>query len=399
MNKFITTARVTSVTFVALMILAVPFAPAQAADAASGYSYSYSYSNASSNPGSSYSYSYPSSGYSYSYSYPSTNSGYSYSYSYPSTDSGYSYSYSYPTYTPAYTPPTTGCTYNCGGGCSYNCNPPKEKPAPTCDLSINPSRVDYGEDATLSWSSTNASSVSLSGFGSVSKSGSRTVYDITDNETFVLTVKGNGKTVTCDATIKVEEEEQDDLECKLKASDSHIERGDSVKITWSSDGAEYGKISPSIGEVDEDGSETVRPREDTTYKGTFYNDDGDKVTCSVKVKVDEDYVYIPETPYITLSAVPYTGFELGPVGTAIYWSLLVLWCLIAAYLIAVKKAHVAIARRLNSFLFGTREQAVPTAPRATVVHNTATTHSAHAVHSDATDEFVLSQLARGRHAH
>src|SRR3989344_7218486 len=42
-------------------------------------------------------------------------------------------------------------------------------------------------------------------------------------------------------------------------------------------------------------------------------------------------------PYVTLSAVPYTGLDLGPWGTAMYWGFLVLWCLIAAYLIAVKK--------------------------------------------------------------
>ena len=45
------------------------------------------------------------------------------------------------------------------------------------------------------------------------------------------------------------------------------------------------------------------------------------------------------TPYVTLAAVPYTGLELGPLGTALYWGFLVLWCLFAAYLIVVKKVH------------------------------------------------------------
>ena len=49
------------------------------------------------------------------------------------------------------------------------------------------------------------------------------------------------------------------------------------------------------------------------------------------------------TPYVTLAAVPYTGLELGPVGTALYWGFLVLWCLFAAYLIVVKKVHNKIA--------------------------------------------------------
>ena len=61
-------------------------------------------------------------------------------------------------------------------------------------------------------------------------------------------------------------------------------------------------------------------------------------------------VYIPSTPvrpvyqqpiqpYVTLAAVPYTGLEMGPVATALYWGFLVLWCLIVAYLVAVKKVQ------------------------------------------------------------
>lgn len=53
--------------------------------------------------------------------------------------------------------------------------------------------------------------------------------------------------------------------------------------------------------------------------------------------------YNRPAPYVTLAAVPYTGLELGPVGTALYWGFLVLWCLIAAYLIAVKKVQNKVA--------------------------------------------------------
>lgn len=57
----------------------------------------------------------------------------------------------------------------------------------------------------------------------------------------------------------------------------------------------------------------------------------------------QNYAPNYQQPYVTLSAVPYTGLELGPVGTALYWGFLVLWCLMAAYLIAVKKVHNKIA--------------------------------------------------------
>ena len=53
--------------------------------------------------------------------------------------------------------------------------------------------------------------------------------------------------------------------------------------------------------------------------------------------------YNRPAPYVSLAAVPYTGLDLGPWGTALYWGFLVLWCLIAAYLIAVKKIQNKIA--------------------------------------------------------
>ena len=55
-------------------------------------------------------------------------------------------------------------------------------------------------------------------------------------------------------------------------------------------------------------------------------------------------------PGISLAAIPYTGLDLGPWGTAVYWGFLVLWCLIAAYLIAVKK----VQNKFATWLFGTK---------------------------------------------
>lgn len=60
----------------------------------------------------------------------------------------------------------------------------------------------------------------------------------------------------------------------------------------------------------------------------------------------------PTTPYVTLSQVPYTGLELGPVGTAIYWGFLMLWALFIAYLLVIKRVQIGIYRSLNAFLFG-----------------------------------------------
>lgn len=456
-----------------------------------------------------------------------------------------------------------GSSYSSEGpGSGYN--PPVKNPAPTCKVKATPSSVEYGSDVTITWTTTNADTVKLSGFGEVPKNNknynhSRTDKNITQDKTYTLTVKGNGKTVTCKDSVKVKAQPKPAPECTLVASPSHVEYDGSTTLTWttknadqvmlgnsevSTDGsktfsnlkkdktysltvkgngktiickdtvsvknkpttpstdicpnipgiqtslpynhkyengkcvpieivinnennnqnvnnnnvtvnvngytedrpyhnpscnlavsrnyitpgqatvlswysydADYGYINNGIGSVDDRGSRTVYPHYTTTYTGTFYGDHNEQVHCSVTVNV-QNYpsYYPPQTPYVTLSAVPYTGLELGPVGTAIYWSFLVLWCLVAAYLIAVKKVHYTIARRIKSFLFGSQESHVASAQTVdmatlaamvtAIVNGSQKTHTpvlhtagshAHAVHTDATDEFILSQIHRGSH--
>jgi len=105
----------------------------------------------------------------------------------------------------------------------------------------------------------------------------------------------------------------------------------------------------------------------------------------------------PRAPYVTLSAVPYTGLELGPVGTMLYWSFLVLWCLAAAYLIVVKRVQVKLMSWLNGMLFSST--AVAATATHTVSRNTASVAKAKAApraeeNSDAIDSFILSQVSR-----
>lgn len=240
--------------------------------------------------------------------------------------------------------------------------PKEEEPKnPSCDMWVSPSKIKKGEDALLSWESTNASTASIdNGIGGVSVDGSRTVSP-SNTTTYTGSFTGYGKTVICKTTVTVEKEpEDDDLSCKLRVSDRTIRKGERVKLSWESEGADYGKINEGIGRVDEEGNEYVYPKEDTTYKATFYgeNDEDDTVTCRVKVEVEKDtFIPPPQTPYITLSSVPYTGLDLGPVGTAVYWSFLMLWSVLAAYLVAVKRVHVS----LYNFLFGTPEASAQTA--------------------------------------
>jgi len=96
------------------------------------------------------------------------------------------------------------------------------------------------------------------------------------------------------------------------------------------------------------------------------------------------------TPYVSLSAVPYTGLELGFWGTVVYWSVLVLWCLFAAYMLVVKRAHTKVATWFKAFLFGSttvvvaKTVSLPAKREVVVAPQTL----------DKTDDFIMAQILR-----
>jgi hypothetical protein len=55
---------------------------------------------------------------------------------------------------------------------------------------------------------------------------------------------------------------------------------------------------------------------------------------------------------VTLSQVPYTGLDLGPVGAVLYWGFLGVWAVFAIYLVAIKRVQNKLARWFAFGLFG-----------------------------------------------
>lgn len=80
----------------------------------------------------------------------------------------------------------------------------------------------------------------------------------------------------------------DNVSCNLDASDTSVNEGDRITLDWDTDGnPNYASINQGIGRVDEDGgSERVTVDEDTTFRLTVRNSDGDEDTCSVTVRAD-----------------------------------------------------------------------------------------------------------------
>jgi peptidoglycan-associated lipoprotein len=80
--------------------------------------------------------------------------------------------------------------------------PPAAPAAPTASFNASPSTIQPGQTAQLSWSTTNATEINITGLGVVPASGSRSVTP-TESETYNLTAKGPGGTADASARVTV----------------------------------------------------------------------------------------------------------------------------------------------------------------------------------------------------
>ncbi|MGC9602138.1 MAG: hypothetical protein ABSE76_00125 [Minisyncoccia bacterium] len=117
--------------------------------------------------------------------------------------------------------------------------------------------------------------------------------------------------------------------------------------------------------------------------------------------LNQPVAYNTATPYVTLTQVPYTGLDLGFWGTIAYWGAMILFALVVAYLIVIKRVQNVIALRLKYFLFGStdveenkEEITVAHTPTQVVPKMYATVP----VSEDIVDSFILSQINRPRRA-
>src|SRR3989344_5305473 len=92
-------------------------------------------------------------------------------------------------------------------------------------------------------------------------------------------------------------------------------------LTWSSTNANSGYITPSVGTVAPSGSTAIYPRGNTLYTLTVSGNGG---TASCQAYAGAPVVAAAVAPYVALTQIPYTGFDFGPFGNAIYWTLLAL---------------------------------------------------------------------------
>ena len=80
--------------------------------------------------------------------------------------------------------------------------PPPPPPAPTASISANPSAINAGQSTQLTWTTENATDVSIEGIGKVQASGSQTVTP-TDSTTYRLAASGPGGTQEASTRVTV----------------------------------------------------------------------------------------------------------------------------------------------------------------------------------------------------
>src|SRR5271157_2154119 len=174
----------------------------------------------------------------------------------------------------------------------------------------NPTNIQPGQQSTLSWTTTGATTVTISGLGSVALNGSTTVSP-TATTTYTLTAtSSDGHSVTSPITVTVTPAPvtpPGNPQILLWAANpTTIQVGQQSTLSWTTSGASTVTIS-GVGSVALNGSTTVSPTATTTYTLTATSSDGKAVTSPITVTVNPVPVTPPGNPQILLfNASPMT---------------------------------------------------------------------------------------------
>jgi OmpA family/K319L-like, PKD domain len=148
-----------------------------------------------------------------------------------------------------------------------------------------PTNITQGESSTLSWATTGAASVSISGVGSNLAPNGSTVVSPSQTTTYTLTATGADMKSTVTATVVVTVGGGSvPRVISFGASPMNISPGGTSQLCWNVENATSVSISPAIGTVDAVACATVSPAQTTTYVLTATNAVG-PIQASVTVTV------------------------------------------------------------------------------------------------------------------
>src|SRR6478609_995651 len=157
--------------------------------------------------------------------------------------------------------------------------------APSMTLTLSPNVVAAGQTTTLTWASTNSTSVAITpsilgdDVTSVALSGSAAVV-VPATTTFTATATGaQGVTASASATVNI-------LGVTLTASPTKIGPGQTATLSWTSSNAATLSIDQGVPPISgANGSVTVSPTANTTFTITAVDGQGNSATSSATVNV------------------------------------------------------------------------------------------------------------------
>jgi hypothetical protein len=138
----------------------------------------------------------------------------------------------------------------------------------------SPLSIAPGQQSTLSWTTSGATQVSISGVGAVTLNGSTTVSPATTTTYTLSATSADGKTVTAPITITVATGSVPQV-VVFVATPTTIDAGSSTKLCWQVTGATAISIQPAVGSnLNANDCATVSPTATTTYTLTATNSTG-----------------------------------------------------------------------------------------------------------------------------
>lgn len=163
---------------------------------------------------------------------------------------------------------------------------------PSVDISAVPGTILTGQTSQLSWTSTNAATLTIDhGIGSVPPTGSITVTPGATT-TYTITATGPGGAATASTTVSVLQAPR----VSLSAQPQTIIEGDSATLTWSSSHAYSAYLDNAIGVVPVNGSLSVTPSSTTTYTMTVQGAGGIASASTTVTVIHRPAVAISASP-------------------------------------------------------------------------------------------------------
>jgi hypothetical protein len=147
-----------------------------------------------------------------------------------------------------------------------------------------PTNIMSGESSTLSWTTQNAQTVTISGVPGNQPASGSVVVSPTQTTTYTLTASSNGVSVTAPVTVTVGNGQLSRI-ISFSASPASITSGGSSQLCWNVENATTVSINPGVGTVQASACTTVSPTSTTTYVLTARNGVG-SVTASATVTVN-----------------------------------------------------------------------------------------------------------------